>query len=413
MSRLVAALALVALLGACRVAPCRDGTLYLDIDLLGAAADANELDVAITVDGRTLRDRIAHTPGEAAGGLHVEFEGGYPSGKAAQVRVTAVGAGQPIAFAEEPYTLPAGCGRLALVVDELPDDAAPPADMAMPTDAAGDAAADLSVVASGQVSLNELLTDLPDAGTVRLLAALPWLPSSSQHDFDNRTDAAGVLLGCYADHFQTPNDVPPPDWDAGKITLSGYATTSGARPAIECTRTTSSYGCQYVSDGGTAPLSSLFPLATPLVPTGTLIRFHAAGGASLGSFDQQVNGGEEITVSQDLTTLGYTGQADVTLNLTCSGCLGTAVMVSVSRMPPPTFDVAAPSWGVLVCTYFGAGSVTIPQAAIQAMRAGDPTLISARTVVIGAPSPSLIRDSRNNPITLIVGRGRLAYSTLQ
>ncbi|HEX4456860.1 MAG TPA: hypothetical protein VIA18_02770 [Polyangia bacterium] len=129
---------------------CRASTLAVAVTLVGAAANADELDVAIALDnGKPVTTTLTHHAGVAGGNVVVEFPEGYPRGKVAGVTVTARAAGVVVGMGSASATLTGACQAVDLTVAgiALADGNATPHDLA--SDASiGDGASDLSSPAS-------------------------------------------------------------------------------------------------------------------------------------------------------------------------------------------------------------------------------------------------------------------------
>ena len=124
-------LALVA--GCTNVRPCKAGTALLALTLDAASAGADALVVAATVDGATLTDTVAHTPGATTGTLELDFPS-YPEGKPVQLAVRATAGGNTVGSGSLAQTLPAGCASLAMTVQRAgSNDLGPGGDLGAPT----------------------------------------------------------------------------------------------------------------------------------------------------------------------------------------------------------------------------------------------------------------------------------------
>jgi len=112
------------------------------VTLAGATVDADELVVDISLAGGAPHEStLAHTPGQPAGNVLVQFPSGYPRGQRVDVTLTASAAGVVLGYGNGTATLDDTCGVATLTVD---DNGAPP-DLAV----AGDlGAADLAGTAA-------------------------------------------------------------------------------------------------------------------------------------------------------------------------------------------------------------------------------------------------------------------------
>jgi hypothetical protein len=410
-----ALLVCLALVSGCRTKECKDDTVLVDVTLPSAAGDADQLDVVVTVDGQTLRDRVLHTPGSPSGALQIEFPNGYPTGKSITVQVTAVRGGQAIASGDERITLSAACGKLAIVVDDVVvSDLAGSdlADMAVASDLSGD----MTPVFNGQVTFADVTfnqSTATDAGAAqgRVLVAQPSFIQEGPHDYDDTVPFAGFRLGCVADHYVSPNKLPPDDLDDGVITLSGYNTSTGAPPTVTCTRSGGRYGCIFGGDAGVTPINlRVFPVATQLFPAGAMIRFQASGGTAFGSFDQTVTAmGTEPTIPGGVQSWRYSPTSDQVLLVSCPTCLGILVNIQASPNSVANFDAPSSTFGRMLCTFNASATMTIKKEAIAAMLGGDASLVTYRTTVLGG-APGTVVDSTGKTVALIPGRGQIGYS---
>jgi hypothetical protein len=72
------------------VKKCKDKTLFVQVALEGAVAQADQLVVDVALDGGPpVETRLDHRPGQGGGGIEIDFPSGYPSGHSARVDVTA------------------------------------------------------------------------------------------------------------------------------------------------------------------------------------------------------------------------------------------------------------------------------------------------------------------------------------
>jgi hypothetical protein len=115
---LLAALVLVAASVGCdKTESCRPGTLFVNVEL-GAFAQANLLDVDVTVAGTTSHGQLT-LKGGAAGGVEIDFPHGYPAGQSATVVLTLDSGTTQLAQRTQTVPLVAGC--TSITVDFAPD----------------------------------------------------------------------------------------------------------------------------------------------------------------------------------------------------------------------------------------------------------------------------------------------------
>jgi hypothetical protein len=161
---LIAALG-IAVAGCGKTLTCKPGTILVTVHLDSSIADADQLDVTITVGSgaspTTVDKTIPHQPGATSGTLEVDFSK-YPSGSTVKISVTALRAGAPVGSASGSVVLDAGCGSIKLSVgvgssDGGNDLSASVDDLAMPDLAGADASPtpDLSTADLTQVDLAE------------------------------------------------------------------------------------------------------------------------------------------------------------------------------------------------------------------------------------------------------------------
>ncbi len=111
---LFAAFLLVATSVGCgKTESCRPGTLFVNVDL-GAFAQANLLEVDVTVAGGTTSHGQLTLGGSAAGGVEIDFPSGYPAGKSATVVLTLASGTTALAQRSETVALVAGCTSITV-----------------------------------------------------------------------------------------------------------------------------------------------------------------------------------------------------------------------------------------------------------------------------------------------------------
>ncbi|HXU02020.1 MAG TPA: hypothetical protein VN903_13700 [Polyangia bacterium] len=100
---------------------CKQGTLFVTIELGGTSSTADQLQIDVSIDGATpkssTRTRVGHGTTETQ---EVDFPNGYPVGKRIDVYVTGMRNGSPIASAVASLpALPAGCGTLTVAFNDV------------------------------------------------------------------------------------------------------------------------------------------------------------------------------------------------------------------------------------------------------------------------------------------------------
>lgn len=118
---LAAALWLGAATLACS-APCREGTIRINLTLLGQSAEADTLDVLVELQGIMRRGSAGHTPGIGMGSLEITFPSGYPSGNV-EIMVTARQGDAVLGSGSTRGSLSAECSRMAVTVEPKTDSA--------------------------------------------------------------------------------------------------------------------------------------------------------------------------------------------------------------------------------------------------------------------------------------------------
>src|SRR5258706_12480769 len=91
---------------------CEEGTVLVTITLAGAAVDANQVAVSVTVDGMTKTTLRPRTAGETTGTVRITFPNGYPPGKNITVHVAARAGGAGLGEAPSPLTPDQACAPL-------------------------------------------------------------------------------------------------------------------------------------------------------------------------------------------------------------------------------------------------------------------------------------------------------------
>jgi hypothetical protein len=115
---------------------CRDGTVFVDLTLAGAAQSADRLVVTVQLGAQRLSDDVVYAH-QATYGLEIHFPTGYPTGKTVIVTITARQGDTDLATATGTIELDPGCTRLPLTLTA-------PADMTVPAPVADLTVADLA-----------------------------------------------------------------------------------------------------------------------------------------------------------------------------------------------------------------------------------------------------------------------------
>jgi hypothetical protein len=118
--RLVPVLLLLLLLlaGCEHVRPCRDLTLLLSVTFGAAVADADQIEIDVSVDGSAPKmNPFAHVPGETTGTIEIDFPSGYPEGHSVAITGTATLAGTAHGSGSATVVLPPSCTVLPLEID--------------------------------------------------------------------------------------------------------------------------------------------------------------------------------------------------------------------------------------------------------------------------------------------------------
>ncbi len=271
-----------------------------------------------------------------------------------------------------------------------------------------DAGSEGSPVVLGTMRLLELTGLVDPAGAmVTFLDAQAAFHASLSHDYDDRQ--AGV--GCTADHYDAAAKPAPADADAGWLRMSGF--TGGqlldaglAAQPIVCTRVSGYYRCAYPS--GTVVSGAFF--AADQSPLGsTPIEFAMNGGAAFGPRAIHATPIGKATTAEDLTAVHYSESADATFHVSCSdACALGSIAVDLTARQASSANAGwpYPSVGVVHCLLEPAPTISIPQAAIAAMFAGDTAVDSVVTSVALVPmAPATANDDKGNQLAAQVGRG--------
>jgi hypothetical protein len=94
----------------CGVNQCKQGTLLVNVELSGSAAQADLLNVEVVVGAAgEVKTNLDHEAGVADGTIEIDFPSGYPAGQTVTVTVTATRGGQPVGRSLAIALLNPGC----------------------------------------------------------------------------------------------------------------------------------------------------------------------------------------------------------------------------------------------------------------------------------------------------------------
>jgi hypothetical protein len=147
---------------------CGAGTLLVAVTLESSIADANQLQVSISLDGGApRRQTVPHTAGQTSGNLVVEFPNGYPRGSTAGVTVSALRNGALVGGASVSVPLVGDCEATPLSVTPK---------VVEPDAGASDEGVDLSALPTDDLASVDAEPDLqPDLAQPDLPSAPPDL----------------------------------------------------------------------------------------------------------------------------------------------------------------------------------------------------------------------------------------------
>ena len=98
---LVASAASLGISGCGDTRACKSGTLFVSVDFVGAALDADKLNVDVKPEGDPIRtDTFDHAAGSAEGSVEIDFPSGYQVGNHVLIVFTARKAGAPVAIGD-------------------------------------------------------------------------------------------------------------------------------------------------------------------------------------------------------------------------------------------------------------------------------------------------------------------------
>ncbi len=102
---------------------CRNGTLFVTVDFVAEAVNAEKVSIDVKPEGAPLRTEIFdHAPGATEGTIEVDFPGGYQSGNRVTLVLTARKNGLPFAAATSSLVLSSGCSSLDVQLGGTPFD---------------------------------------------------------------------------------------------------------------------------------------------------------------------------------------------------------------------------------------------------------------------------------------------------
>lgn len=217
----------------------------------------------------------------------------------------------------------------------------------------------------------------PDAGPIgpeRLVASIvlteiPQVPSSSADvnvgEPVQLNDQPGCVVVAVDPGAQPP--APPPDWDAGDVTVSGV---NGADLVF--------------SLGGDGQYRTGGRISDDLFGNGSMLTATAAGGANMGAFQIQIAAPAQVTVSSP----GFLAQHDRDRDLSVRWNAGGATTVIVTVFPS-SGDGSPERGNWVFCGSPDTGSFTVPAAQLSQISPGGgfgPTAVVgvARTNVVTA-----------------------------
>lgn len=178
---------------------CKRGTLFVNVTLSGAAIDADQLDVAIALDGGAAKHSLlSHTAGKQMGGVQVDFPQGYPTGKSITITIVALKSGATLATGSDTKPLTGACTSVALALAGAEPDLRVNQDLVR-TDLAVGTEPDLAVV----------IDDLGDESDLPIVDDLSIPPD----DLSTPTDFTGVTLDLIVRDFLPPADLKPQGGD--------------------------------------------------------------------------------------------------------------------------------------------------------------------------------------------------------
>jgi hypothetical protein len=129
------AFALVWLAAGCGEHACRDGTVLVRVDYLGAASAADHVSWMVSVDGGPTQSFVLPRTGSASSDtVEIDFASRYPAGSTLDITATATHLGDPIGSGTTAVTLIAGCSNGTLEVRGSEPDAGMPLDAAATLD---------------------------------------------------------------------------------------------------------------------------------------------------------------------------------------------------------------------------------------------------------------------------------------
>lgn len=234
-------------LGGCTsVAPCAEGTLFLELTFGDRALGGDRLRVDITVAGNSAQSVVSYG-GRSSGDFQVDFPHGYPSGAQASVMVTAVQGTTEVARGSASGILQQTCTRFQVSLSGL--DGGVAADGSVDLDMETDAGADMAApdAASDMATIDMVTPDMTTVGDICMQTGAATACASM-----------GYL---FCDGFEGSF---PGTW-ATDVTANAQVTLAGS-PVCRGTRSFRS------SSNGPAPQRALI-FRTMSLPNPTYVRF--------------------------------------------------------------------------------------------------------------------------------------------
>jgi hypothetical protein len=106
-----------ALASACTTNPCKQGTIYLSLTFADGAEAADQLRIALRIDGGTTVERdVSRVAGRTSDQVEIGFANGYPSGATLSLVVTVLANGISLASAGDQFIAERGCTARSLAL---------------------------------------------------------------------------------------------------------------------------------------------------------------------------------------------------------------------------------------------------------------------------------------------------------
>jgi hypothetical protein len=116
---------------------CRDGTIFLRLQYDQISAQADTVDLLVTVGGKDSPAEVRRPPGRALDTIEVDFAGGYPRGGTVTVSAQAWLSDTPLGAGSGAVLLADGCESLTVEIAGAGGGDAGVVDEAVPIDQAG------------------------------------------------------------------------------------------------------------------------------------------------------------------------------------------------------------------------------------------------------------------------------------